>query len=188
MPETGVRTPIRIREDAGMWRVVLAKRIAVEVIVVNPRGQSVSLRRGKGEGGGKDGRGKRRTVGEEEPSSEVLESVPQPLNLSPPKHPTQPLPSSHNLPPRAPLPLPSLSLSLLFAPFPFPPILLLSSPPTSTHTRSLTPIRIRGDTPIRQPTPRRHTPHSPPNPTHPNSKPQSKRRAMQERHGHQRDE
>lgn len=37
MPETGVRMPIRIREDAGMCRVVLAKRMAVDVIVVNPK-------------------------------------------------------------------------------------------------------------------------------------------------------
>ncbi len=36
MPETGVRMPMRMREEAGMCRVVFAKRMAVEVIVVNP--------------------------------------------------------------------------------------------------------------------------------------------------------
>jgi hypothetical protein len=36
MPDKGVRIPIRIKEEAVMWRVVLPKRMAVDVIVVNP--------------------------------------------------------------------------------------------------------------------------------------------------------
>lgn len=36
MPDVGVKTPIRIREDAGMCNEVLAKSTAVDVIVVKP--------------------------------------------------------------------------------------------------------------------------------------------------------
>ena len=43
IPDVGVRTPIRMSADGDMCRVVLPKRIAVEVIVVNPVGNVVEL-------------------------------------------------------------------------------------------------------------------------------------------------
>ena len=38
IPDVGVRMPIRMSADGDMCRVVLPKRIAVDVIVVNPVG------------------------------------------------------------------------------------------------------------------------------------------------------
>lgn len=36
IPKEGARIPIKIREGGDMWREVLPKRIAVDVIVVKP--------------------------------------------------------------------------------------------------------------------------------------------------------
>ena len=36
IPDKGVMIPMRMSEDAGMWRDVLAKSTAVEVIVEKP--------------------------------------------------------------------------------------------------------------------------------------------------------
>jgi hypothetical protein len=36
MPERGVRTPMRMRAEGDIEREVLPKRMAVDVIVVNP--------------------------------------------------------------------------------------------------------------------------------------------------------
>lgn len=42
MPKVGTMTPMRMREEAGINRTVLAKRTAVEVMVVKPRMRDVS--------------------------------------------------------------------------------------------------------------------------------------------------
>jgi hypothetical protein len=42
IPEVGVKTPMRIKEDAGMCSEVLAKRIAVDVTVVKPLRYSIN--------------------------------------------------------------------------------------------------------------------------------------------------
>lgn len=38
IPKEGARIPTRIREDDDMFKEVFPKRIAVDVIVVNPNG------------------------------------------------------------------------------------------------------------------------------------------------------
>ena len=82
IPNVGTITPMRMSEEAGMNRTVLEKRIAVEVMVVNPGVASVS-------GCSQKIPREPRTIGEEEPSCQVLESVPQFLNLLPAEHISQ---------------------------------------------------------------------------------------------------
>lgn len=43
MPETGVMMPMRMSDEGAMRREVLAKRMAVDVMVVNPTYTSVNL-------------------------------------------------------------------------------------------------------------------------------------------------
>lgn len=42
MPKVGTMTPMRMREEAGINRTVLAKRTAVDVMVVKPRMRDMS--------------------------------------------------------------------------------------------------------------------------------------------------
>ena len=70
IPNVGTMTPIKMSEEAGMNRTVLAKRTAVEVMVVKPRMKYLS---------GYIPRqctGKRQTIREEEPRRQVLEGIP----------------------------------------------------------------------------------------------------------------
>jgi hypothetical protein len=69
IPKIGTITPIRIREEAGMNKTVLAKRTAVEVIVVKPGMVTISEHPQRNVT-------KQRTVGKEEPRCQVLEGVP----------------------------------------------------------------------------------------------------------------
>ena len=71
--------PMRIRDEAGMNNTVLAKRTAVEVIVVKPKTGDMS-------GYTLGDITKRRTIGEEEPSRKVLEGVPQFLDFRQAEH------------------------------------------------------------------------------------------------------
>ena len=79
MPKTGTITPMRTSEEAGMNKTVLEKRTAVEVIVVKPKIVDIRSQSRKYVG-------KRRTVGEEEPRRQVLESVPESFDFFPTEH------------------------------------------------------------------------------------------------------